>query len=48
VARHHSGVLLEPARFVWFSQALWVLPYALMWIWMLITCRLLLFRRTAR
>ena len=43
-----SGALMVPVRFVWFSQALWVLPYALMWIWMLITCGMLLFRRAAR
>jgi hypothetical protein len=42
-----SGTLLVPARFVWTNQALWVLPYIAMWLWMLITCVLLL-RRTAR
>ncbi len=42
-----SGVLLVPARFVWTAQVLWVLPYIAMWLWMLITCVLLL-RRAAR
>jgi hypothetical protein len=41
-----SGVLLVPARFVWTVQVLWYPPYIAMWLWMLITCVLLLRRAT--
>jgi hypothetical protein len=37
-----SGALLVPARFAWTNQGVWVLPYVAMWLWMLITCVLLL------
>jgi hypothetical protein len=42
-----SGILLVPARFVWNFDFLWYPPYIAMWLWMLITCVLLL-RRAAR
>ena len=42
-----SGVLLAPARFAWDNQALWMLPYAAMWVWMVVTCGRLVLRRPA-
>lgn len=42
-----SGILMVPARFVWTNGVLWYPPYIAMWLWMLITCVLLL-RRAAR
>ena len=41
-----AGALLVPARFVW-TVEVWLLPYIAVWLWMLITCVLLL-RRPAR
>ena len=41
-----AGGLLVPARFVW-TVEVWLLPYIAVWLWMLITCVLLL-RRPAR
>jgi hypothetical protein len=41
-----SGALLVPGRFLW-AVNVWYLPYIAAWLWMIITCVLLL-RRTAR
>lgn len=42
-----SGILLMIARFLWFNGGFWYPPYIAMWLWMLITC-VLLVRRPAR
>ncbi|MDT3444775.1 MULTISPECIES: DUF4386 family protein [unclassified Pseudofrankia] len=39
-----SGALLVLARFVWSADVLWTFPYLAMWLWMLITCVLLVRR----
>ncbi|SNY55446.1 hypothetical protein [Paractinoplanes atraurantiacus] len=42
-----SGALLVPARFMWSWEAVWIVPYLAMWVWMIITCVLLMRRRGA-
>jgi hypothetical protein len=42
-----SGIGLVIARFLWYVEAVWIPPYAVFWLWVVVTCLQLLRRHRA-